>query len=201
MYLYHTTSIADAAKIIQDNALRPRDADGYVSISERPILRGDIRQHGAVIVLDHEKLKGIEKVRYDESWYEEHQAQAAYIAGEGWEQQYNAPDYLFEPPDDWDEEADGEWEPDEDALEDDRKVAEIEAFEQKRDEREWITREAGEDLELPPGTIVKIGVPEAHLQHAREVFGSIPVVVDSTLTGELVREACVAIVRTTRCEP
>lgn len=129
--LYHTTSPAAAFEILASKTLKPNTYEGFVSLSEKPHLH-DISAHGAVLVFDLRQLYAqLEPVEYTEEWAHEHSAQTSYIAGEGWTEQWEAP----EPEeDDWD---------DDEAQDEARNDAERDAFFAKSDEHEWISLHPG----------------------------------------------------------
>ena len=138
--LYHTTSPAAAFDILKSGELRPKQSDGFVSLSEKPHLH-DIEAHGAVIVFDRGMLYSqLIKVDYSERWAKKHQRQASYIAGEGWSDQF---EYS---PDDDDEFDDGY----DDAYAD----GEMEAFLVKSDEDEWISSQPGQAVRFTKDAVV-----------------------------------------------
>lgn len=136
--LYHTTSPGSVFAILHAGELRPRDGDSFVSFSERPHLH-DIREHGAAIIFDLRHLYGqLEPVAYTEAWAHAHPDAARYIAGEGWEQQFE-----YHPEDDEDEF-------DDEGYEQAHADAELEAFLQKSDESEWISLRRGVPVRFTP---------------------------------------------------
>lgn len=133
--LYHTTSWSGLAGILEAMELRPRRDAAFVSLAQRPVVGGDIRANDVVLELDAQLLGDqVQPVQYTKAWYRQHPEHAAYIAGEGWVEQYVAPDDCFE----YDEESDEEIE-DQDCLDEAREQAEIQAFLDKRGEQEWIS--------------------------------------------------------------
>lgn len=140
--LYHTTSPGAAFNILEDRQLQPQ-RDGFVSLSEKPHLH-DIQAHGAVIVFDSRKLYAqLEPVEYSETWAKTHADQARYIAGEGWQEQFE-----YTSDDDEDEfDADDNYDH---AYAD----AELEAFLQKAAEDEWISLEPGVPVQFTPDAVI-----------------------------------------------
>jgi hypothetical protein len=139
--LYHTTSPAAAFEILESKTIRPPNADGFVSLSEKPHLH-DISAHGAVLVFDLRRLYAqLEPVEYTEAWAHDHPAEVSYIAGEGWVEQWQAP----EPDDD-------EWE-DDDTRDAAYHDAEQEAFFAKSDEHEWISLRPGLAVRFDPQSV------------------------------------------------
>lgn len=147
-FLYHTTSMSALASILNQKTLKPLSGEGFISFSETPFT-GDIRGNDVTLAFDLQKLANkLLKVRYDEAWYNSHEEQAAYIAGEGWREQFVLPDYLFDPPPDIPPDEADFWEPEPEEIEAAERDAEIDAFLAKDREREWITRRAGEKVKF-----------------------------------------------------
>ena len=140
--LYHTTSPGSVFDILKAGELRPRNGESFVSFSERPHLH-DIREHGAAIIFDLRQLYGqLEPVQYTEAWAQAHPDEVRYIAGEGWEQQFE-----YHPEDDGDEFDD------DDRYEEEHAAAELEAFLQKADEDEWISLHSGMPVRFTPACV------------------------------------------------
>jgi hypothetical protein len=151
--LYHTTSLQALAKILQSRTFKSRSFDApFISFSQRPHF-GDIRGNDAVIVLDMQAVRNrLMPVEYSERWYERFPEHAAYVAGEGWREQYEEPDDCY------DEEG---W-ADEDCVEQAYRDAELQAFLDKSGEREWLSRAAG-DLRLPADAFKRVVCSKAKL--------------------------------------
>ena len=156
--LYHTTTFRAAQQILRSGALKPGGIDKpFVSFSERPIKAGDISGNDVVLVFSLPELASqVMKVEYTERWYDRYPEHAAYIAGEGWRDQYQPPDYLFEPPDDLDPEEALWWEPDEDDLAQEERYAELQSFLAKRDEREYISKHEHMPVKFPPRALLRV---------------------------------------------
>lgn len=152
--LHHTTLAYAASEILEHRELRPKNYETFVSLSENEYVH-DITGRHVTLVFDPSGFEGqLIEVEYSEDWAESHPQHAAYIAGEGWSEQYHDPEDLFEPPDDLDPDEADFWEPDEEAVEAARHEAEIEAFLVKSDEAEWISRTAGEAVSFRPEAVV-----------------------------------------------
>lgn len=151
--LYHTTSLGALGKILQSRTFKHRNVDNlFISFSERPYF-GDISGSDAVIVLDATKVRNrVMPVEYTERWYDRYPEHAAYVAGEGWREQYFEPDVCYD---------DEGWADDE-CLEQAYREAELESFLYKSKEREWLSRAAG-DLRLPAEAFKRIVVPKPKL--------------------------------------
>jgi hypothetical protein len=151
--LYHTTSLKGLAAILKGRTFKPAGLDGFVSFSERPLF-GDISGNDAVLVLDRTKLRSrVMPVEYTEPWYERYPEHAAYVAGEGWREQYQEPEDCYD---------DEGW-ADEECVERAYRDAELDAFLDKRGEREWVGR-AGGDLRLPADAFKRVVVVRAKLE-------------------------------------
>lgn len=135
-FLYHTTSADAAEKIIESEQLLPKDYDSFVSLSATPIRGGDIA--GDDVILKVEPLDEVIQVKYNRRWFEEHPEQAAYIAGEGWMEQF---EYSMDTLDE-----DGF--SDEELEEQEFMEGMYEAFVAKRSEQEWISVEPGKPLNI-----------------------------------------------------
>lgn len=135
-YLYHTTSLEAAEKIIESGTLIPKDQDAFVSFSSEPIHGGDIE--GNDVILKVKKPDDVMKVKYNEDWFEKYPEHAAYIAGEGWQEQFEfSMDTLDE-----------EGFPDPDKEEEEFLEGMFEAFIMKEPEQEWISIEQGESVHI-----------------------------------------------------
>lgn len=155
--LWHTTSYGGLQDILKSLQVEPRTSEDYVSFSDQPLFHGDIRHKQVALGFVPQAMSGqLEPVEYSEDWYDEHRAQARYIAGEGWREQYTEPEWLWEPPDGWDEERDGQWEPEEEDVEAAEREAELDAFQAHENEHESISREPGEAVKFQPRELVKI---------------------------------------------
>jgi hypothetical protein len=158
--LYHTTSLKNLLSIIRQQKLTPGSMDtAFVSFGERPYF-GDISHNEAVLVFDRKALSDVMKVEYNERWFDRYPDQGAYIAGEGWHEQYEPPPECFE----YDEEEDWE-EEDEECLQEAYHAAEVGAFMAKSDEREWISKREHQPVKFRPehitGVLLKKGSVEA----------------------------------------
>jgi hypothetical protein len=134
-WLYHTTSARSSLVILSQHTLRHdaeyHDTEQFVSFSEIPLIGyADIIGNDTCIGFHPYTFWGrIERVEYSPEWFEANPDAAAYIAGDGWRHQWEAP----EPEDEEDV-----W--DTDTYEDAYRAAELEAFLHKENEREWIGR-------------------------------------------------------------
>jgi ribulose bisphosphate carboxylase small subunit len=90
---------------------------------------------------------GVIQVKYTERWAEEYSEQAAYIAGEGWIEQFEYSEDVME------EDEEGEMWENEDLMAAEYAEAQMEAFLYKRDEQEWISAEQGAEV---PVTILNV---------------------------------------------
>lgn len=157
--LYHTTSLHGLAKILQSRTFLGGRHGGFVSFSEKPVF-GDIQANDAVLVLDRTKLRNrVMPVEYDEAWYDRHPEHAAYVAGEGWREQY------VEPEDCYDDEG---W-ADENCVEQAYRDAELMSFLYKKEERDWVARSSG-DLRLPAEAFKRVVVPKQKLAAAEALL-------------------------------
>lgn len=147
-FLYHTTSMSALASILNKKTLKPLNGEGFISLSEIPFT-GDIRANDVTLTFDMRRLASkLLRVDYSERWFDSHEEQGAYIAGEGWREQFTLPDWLFDPPPDIPPDEADFWEPEPEAVERVYREAEIDAFLVKHDEREWITRRMGEKVKF-----------------------------------------------------
>jgi hypothetical protein len=152
--LHHTTLAYSASEILEQGCLRPKNYDSFVSLSVGEYVH-DITGHHVTLIFKPAGFGDqLMEVEYSEDWAAAHPEQAGYIAGEGWAEQYQDPEDLFEPPDDLDPEEAEFWEPDEDDVEDARHAAEVEAFLCKSGEEEWISREAGQPVTFRPEAVI-----------------------------------------------
>ena len=98
--LYHTTSESGAYDILAHRQIVPgkRDGSSFVSFSEKPLLgHPDIAASDVCIGFHVTALMGqIEPVRYSEEWYDANPEKAAYVAGEGWWHQWEAPEDAYD---------------------------------------------------------------------------------------------------------
>jgi len=162
-HLYHTTSFGGAHAIQASGEVRPKNYEAFVSFAEEPIIGGDISANDVLLVFDRSKLgPSLDRVEYDEEWYDAHPEQAAYIAGEGWREQLDLT-WLYEPPEDIDPDEYDFWEPDEDDVEAAWREAELESFVWKDSEKEWVSREPGEPVRFEPSWLVAV-VPVADVE-------------------------------------
>jgi hypothetical protein len=149
-YFYHTTSNHAAAEILKTCELKPKNYDSFVSFSTKPLPNGDIESRDVTLVFRNTIAPQLLEVDYDESWFHEHPNQGRYIAGEGWQEQF-----FFEPDEDMDE-----FDID-DAEEEARSNAEIDAFIDKSDEDEWISRTIGAPVKFRKEDVCMIIVNHA----------------------------------------
>lgn len=162
--LFHTTSFAALPKILSSMQLKPRE--GFISFSEVPWY-GDIRSTDATLVFALPSFKSqLLKVDYSPDWYERYKEQAAYIAGEGWREQFTLDDYVSE--DDIDPET-GDIDPDvEEAAYDDAQYA---AFEAKSEEREWVTKNENQSVKFDAASLLRIIVRSpSDVEHTEQVM-------------------------------
>lgn len=123
MELYHTTALSLVPVILTDRFLR---GDPYVSLSAGKPVYSDIGATGnlAVIAFLSDGIASqVFRVHYTDEWYDDYTSHAAYIAGEGWSEQYTEPEEAY----------------DEDMLTEHREEAERSAFLCKSEENEWIS--------------------------------------------------------------
>ena len=157
--LYHTTSLHGLAKILQSRTFLGGRHGGFVSFSEKPVF-GDIQANDAVLVLDRTKLRNrVMPVEYDEAWYDRHPEHAAYVAGEGWREQYQEPEDCYD---------DEGW-ADENCVEQAYRDAELMSFLYKKEERDWVARSSG-DLRLPAEAFKRVVVPKQKLAAAEALL-------------------------------
>lgn len=153
--LYHTTSIVNLRKILRSNELWAKSPDDFVSLSESPVF-SDISGNEATIEFSLEISSQFDQVKYSESWYDSHPEQAAYIAGDGWREQFELPEFLQRPPADLsDEEADF-WEPEPELVERAERAGELNSFLDKSVEREWVSKEQGMPVSFSPSAVLSI---------------------------------------------
>lgn len=143
--LYHTSSASGAIEILAQNMIK---AATFVSFSEIPLVgHVDIGANDASIGFHPYAFWGqIEQVIYSEQWFNEHSEMATYIAGEGWSEQWMAPE---------DDDPD-----DDEAYETAYLDAELTAFLDKADEREWITKEPHTPMFFKPEDVVVLIVKD-----------------------------------------
>lgn len=158
--LFHTTSIQGLQGILQSGELRGHP---FVSLSEIPYI-GDISFNDVTMVFDAATFGDkIEKVEYTKKWYDKHGEQASYIAGDGWIEQYQAPEDCF------DEEG---WE-DSDCSDLAYKEAEFDSFRYKDKEQEWLGKRRG-DLPFPKEAVLRVIVhKDRALAMVEEVLNSL----------------------------
>jgi hypothetical protein len=169
--LYHTTDPYSAEQILSHRQLQPKNNESFVSLSRRPHLH-DIQAHGCCLVFDGRMLSDqLDEVDYSETWAEAHPAQVAYIAGEGWVEQWEAPE-----PDE-----DG-WE-DEDAHEEAYRYAEQDAFFSKSDEDEFISKQAGQPVRFLVTAVLMILVenPDDEWRELLDKLGYAHAVIKKTM--------------------
>lgn len=162
---FHTTSLGAVPSILESGNL---EGGPYVSLASGKPVYEDIRANApyAVIAFKRQNLvENLLEVQYDDDWYDQYPDHAAYVAGEGWEAQYEAPEDAYD--------EDG-WE-DEEYLQDDYDRAQRDAFWSKSGEQEWIGREAGDLPFDPMQDIAYIGVDdEASANWLREYLKQSP---------------------------
>lgn len=146
--LYHTTSASGAIEILTQHKVRParnKETGLFVSFSEVPLIgHPDIAASDVSIGFHPYAFWGrIERVIYSEEWYNENRERAAYVAGEGWYQQWEPPEDAY----------DDEGFEDEDVYGEAHQAAELDAFLDKFAEHEWISREP-QDMNFNPADVV-----------------------------------------------
>jgi hypothetical protein len=134
MILFHTTSFRRAEEYKNQGFITPKNLDSFVSFSESPF-SGDISENEITLKVEVDPSH-VEQVQYNERWYKDHQEQAAYIAGEGWPEQFEYPEDIY----------DEEGEADPGAEEAAYAEAELYAFLDKSNEREWISKAPGDPV-------------------------------------------------------
>ena len=134
--LFHTTSEEGAEGILNDEEIRPKDAEGFVSFSAKPLRGGDIE--GSDEVLEVAMPENVMKVEYTRKWFDEYPEHAAYVAGEGWVAQFTYSD----------ETMDEEGFPIEEREEEEFEEGMFEAFIAKDTEEEWISKESGQPVSI-----------------------------------------------------
>lgn len=81
-YLFHTTSYSALVEILRQHCLVPKDGVSFVSLSERPLDRGNMTAKQATIAFNALPLREqVIPVVYTEEWAIEHPAHAAHVAG------------------------------------------------------------------------------------------------------------------------
>lgn len=132
--LYHTSSASGAYDILKQRVIRGgnHEADPFVSFSEIPLLNNpDIAAAEVCIGFSASAFAGqVDRVEYTEEWYRANRERAAYIAGEGWYHQWQAPDDAY----------DEEGFEDEDVYAAAHDEAQFDAFMDKENEREWVSQ-------------------------------------------------------------
>lgn len=84
-YLFHTTSYSALVEILRQHCLVPKDGVSFVSLSERPLDRGNMTAKQATIAFNALPLREqVIPVVYTEEWGVAHPARADYIAEKGW---------------------------------------------------------------------------------------------------------------------
>ena len=145
--LYHTTSAHAAHAILTSLAVRPKNSESFVSFSTTPLPGGDIEASDVTIAFRSAALHDqVEPVEYDEDWFDSHREQASYIAGEGWREQFEMPDDIY----------DEDGFADDDAEEEAFREGEYEAFWQKHSENEHISSLAGQPVRFKHGDVMGI---------------------------------------------
>lgn len=156
--LYHTTSLEGLTGILRSGKLT---AHPFASLTERPFV-GDIEGNDVSIAFKPGTFSGkVMKVEYTPRWYKTHPDAAAYVAGEGWREQYVADEWLPAEPDDWDPEEMGEWADDPEAQDAAYQEAERSAFLHKSMEREWVSIHEGTTLPFDLSDLDKVLVHNA----------------------------------------
>ena len=174
--LYHTTSYGGAISILKSGEVQPKNYEGFVSFSEPLSDRiGDIEANNVTIVFKKSSIESqIEKVIYDPEWFYNHRDQAAYIAGEGWQEQWTPPEDCYDYEEDWE---------DEECYEEAYAEAEYNSFEYKEDEKEWVSRVEGTPVSFSIEDVLRIFVyDEKYLEYMQEAVISLGVDVEVTST-------------------
>jgi len=147
--LFHTTSYEAIDKILESNTLIPGNG-GFVSFSEKPIIGGDIQ--GNDVVIEVKTPPQVMKVEYNKQWFNKYPEIAAYIAGEGWQEQFEYSE------DSMTEDEEGEFWPDEDLEYEEYMEAMYQAFVAKKSEEEWVSIEENEDIPIEIVSVSEINI-------------------------------------------
>jgi hypothetical protein len=140
--VYHTTSSINAKNIMDTGIIKPRDGESFVSFSKKPFT-GDISHNEVTLKINSSNIASdIMEVIYTEQWYEKYTDHAAYIAGEGWKDQFITPDECY----------DDEGEEDTDCYNQAYRDAELDSFLWKKNEEELISKVMGEPILIKNAT-------------------------------------------------
>lgn len=139
--LFHTTNWKSLEGILRSGVLRPDAFDKFVSFAPAPFF-GDIS--GNDVTLEVQPPANVMPVEYTKRWFNKYREHASYVAGEGWYDQFVVPEECYDEEfKEYNEECEAQaW------LE-----AEFTAFIVKREEKEWISTEPGEDVPIIIRTI------------------------------------------------
>lgn len=141
--LYHTTGLYEVEEILKSQHFK---ADPFVSFGESCLFGGDINKSDVCLGIDFSGIsQQLMKVEYTEEWYSQYPEHGSYIAGEGWQEQWN-----YEPEDPTDEFGD------DDDYEDQYKTAEMNSFMWKDSEKEWISKRPYQDVTFSPGHVQEL---------------------------------------------
>ena len=160
--LHHTTSLAGLEGILRNKRLEGKP---FVSMSEQCLFGGDISHADICLGISKTNLQSqMVKVEYDEEWFQKFPEQGAYIAGEGWAEQWH-----YEPSNPHDE-----WGDDEE-YENQYQAAQFNSFYYKSNEQEWVSLQEGQPVMFQPGDVKFIVVGNSAIYNqARQIARSLP---------------------------
>ena len=130
--LYHTTSYSGFSSIVTEKQLI---AKPFISFSEKCLFSGDIQGKDICLGFDRQPLlASIMKVNYTEKWFNKYPEHGSFIAGEGWREQFA-------------------YEGDEEDEEEEYRLAELDSFLWKAEEKEWISKAPYHNINFIPNTL------------------------------------------------
>lgn len=160
--LFHTTDFDGLVGILRSRKLDPtkgprsNDYEPFISFSEIPLVSSNIGASPDVVLAFRRAsvLPEVEKVDYNEKWFDDHMDQVYYITGLSSEMlAWNVEDFYEAPEGDDDD----DWEAEDEAREQAEREALLSSFMNFRsDEREWITKDARKPLAFSTKDLVKI---------------------------------------------
>lgn len=159
-YLFHTTSLLGMMDILRNGSVT---ADPYAAFSEVP-LAGDISKDEVTLMLKASHLTPhLDRVEYEEYWYDQNQSKASYIAGSAWKRDYRIPDSCFETRDDDD--------PNYTLKEEERiasayRIAELEAFYYRSGDRQWVSQREDDSVRIPREALVRVITSDSRVEDA-----------------------------------